>query len=99
MPKVEKLTQAEIEARLAKVPGWSLDGQKLYRELKFSSFVAAFDFMKRVATVAEELQHHPEWFNVYSTVRIHLTTHDAGGISALDFSMAQRMNELFEASK
>lgn len=85
---IEKLRDDEIQARLAAVPGWSIDQGKLYRELKFRDFVDAFAFMAKVAILAEQQNHHPEWFNVWNTVRIHLTTHDAGGISARDFDLA-----------
>ena len=83
-----KLSESEIEARLEKHPGWAVVGEKLHRELKFRDFNEAWGFMCRVALVAERMDHHPEWFNVYSTVKIDLTTHDAGGISERDFALA-----------
>jgi len=87
-----KLDADEIEARLADLAGWSVEHGKLHREYRFADFNAAFAFMTRVAMVAEQMDHHPEWFNVYSTVRVDLTTHDAGGISTLDLELAARMN-------
>lgn len=89
---ISKLNDTEIQARLSTVPGWSIDQGKLYRELKFADFVAAFGFMAKVAILAEKQDHHPEWFNVWNTVRIHLTTHDAGGISERDFQLATAIN-------
>jgi len=89
-----KLDAADVEQRLQSLPGWSLANGKLHRTYRFSDFNAAFGFMTRAALVAETLNHHPEWFNVYNTVRVDLTTHDAGGISELDFKLAARMNEL-----
>jgi len=89
-----KLSDAEIESELAKVPGWSIVEGKLHRELRFESFVQAFSFMTGVALVAEAMDHHPEWFNVYSRVTIALTTHDAGGISAKDFKLAAAVDGL-----
>jgi 4a-hydroxytetrahydrobiopterin dehydratase len=88
------LSEGEIQAALGDLPGWSLEGGKLHRELSFDDFSAAWGFMSRVALVAEQLQHHPEWFNVYSTVRIDLSTHDVGGISPFDVEFAQRVNAL-----
>ncbi len=87
-----KLTDAEIVKDLESVPGWSLEDGKLFREFNFPSFVEAFGFMASVAIIAEKQNHHPEWFNVYNKVRIHLTTHDAGGISENDFALASSIN-------
>ena len=92
MSEIKKMSEAEVRERLPSVPGWRLDDGKLYREFKFANFAAAFAFMTRVAAVAEEQAHHPEWFNVYDVVRVHLSTHDAGGISEKDFKMAAAMN-------
>ena len=86
-----KLTDSEIEAQLAGLPGWKVVAGKLHRELQFADFVAAFGFMTRCALLAEKRDHHPEWFNVYNKVVIDLTTHDAGGISAKDFDLAEAM--------
>jgi len=83
-----------IQKALAGLTGWSLLNGKLHRELKFKDFVQAFGFMSRVALVAESMNHHPEWFNVWATVRFDLSTHDAGGITELDVRLAQRINEL-----
>ena len=81
-------------AALSKLPGWKLEGGKLHREYKFVDFVAAFGFMTGAALVAQSMDHHPEWFNVWNTVRIELATHDAGGITALDVKLALSMEEL-----
>lgn len=88
------LSADEIRARLAERPRWELVDGKLHRELRFTSFVQAFSFMTSVALVAEAMNHHPDWFNVYNRVTIDLHTHDVGGISALDFTLAQRIDEL-----
>lgn len=74
--------------------GWTLQGGKLHREYKFADFVEAFGFMASVALVAERMNHHPEWFNVWSTVVVDLTTHDAGGVTAKDFALAADMDRL-----
>lgn len=90
----KKLSDAEIAASLADLEGWSRDGDKLSRELRFPDFVTAFGFMAAAALVAERMNHHPEWFNVYGTVRIHLATHDAGGITTNDLELARAMNAI-----
>jgi 4a-hydroxytetrahydrobiopterin dehydratase len=91
---IAKLSDAEVRERLAQVPEWKVDGDKLRRELKFSDFVTAFGFMTRVALLAEKADHHPEWFNVYNKVRIELTTHDAKGLSERDFALATQIDKL-----
>ena len=93
MPRPATLGAAEITSRLSALPGWSIAGGKLHRELIFPDFAQAFAFMGEVARDAEALQHHPEWCNVYNRVVIDLTTHDAGGITSLDFDLARRAEE------
>jgi 4a-hydroxytetrahydrobiopterin dehydratase len=94
MPAPVRLDDATITRELAGLEGWTRVGDKLHRALQFADFVTAFSFMAGAALVAEKLGHHPEWFNVYHTVRIDLTTHDAGGITALDVELARAMNAL-----
>jgi 4a-hydroxytetrahydrobiopterin dehydratase len=94
MARPTVLSEAEISSALADLSDWSLESGKLHREFHFPSFVEAFAFMAGVALVAEQMNHHPEWFNVYNRVVVDLTTHDAGGLSALDLTLAKRMNEL-----
>ena len=89
-----RLSEAEISERLRDLPAWSLVAGKLHREYRFADFVSAFGFMSSVALVAESMDHHPEWCNVYRDVRVDLVTHDAGGISAKDFALASRMEAL-----
>lgn len=89
---IKKMSTQEVEAGLKELPGWDLKDQKLHRELKFKNFVPAFGFMTQAAIIAEKMNHHPEWSNVYSRVNIDLTTHEAGGISQRDFELAQEMN-------
>ncbi|GGC25407.1 putative pterin-4-alpha-carbinolamine dehydratase [Novosphingobium marinum] len=88
---IARLTDAERDAALDKLSGWTLrdDGLAITRSLKFSDFNEAFGFMTRVALHAEKADHHPEWFNVYNKVEITLTTHDAGGLSMRDVAMAE----------
>jgi 4a-hydroxytetrahydrobiopterin dehydratase len=89
-----RLTDPQIEAELKTTADWSRVGDKLQRTFQFADFVTAFGFMAQVALVAERMNHHPEWFNVYRTVRVELATHDAGGITALDFELARKMSAI-----
>ena len=90
----QKLTEAEVVSRLSEVQGWELIDGKLSKTFVFDSFVNAFGFMASVALTAESMNHHPEWSNVYNRVSISLTTHDAGGISDLDFTLAKRIENI-----
>jgi 4a-hydroxytetrahydrobiopterin dehydratase len=76
------------------LPAWTLKEGKLHRELRFADFSEAFGFMTRVALSAEQLNHHPEWSNVWNRVVINLTTHDCGGLSNLDLELAERIDAL-----
>ena len=94
MAELRKLLDAETRERLNTLNAWSLDQGKLYKEYTFKDFVTAFAFMTKVAQAAEAIAHHPEWFNVYNTVKVHLSTHDVGGISERDFDLARKMDDL-----
>ncbi|GGE11902.1 putative pterin-4-alpha-carbinolamine dehydratase [Polymorphobacter glacialis] len=87
-----KLSDAEIETALAGVPGWTRNGDGIDRQYKFGDFTHAFAFMTRVALLAEKADHHPEWSNVWNKVDVRLTTHDAGGLSKKDFSLARAID-------
>jgi 4a-hydroxytetrahydrobiopterin dehydratase len=89
-----KLDADEVARRLTELAGWTGRDGTLHREYRFADFVGAFGFMASVALVAERMNHHPEWFNVWSTVRVDLATHDAGGITAKDFALAAEMDRL-----
>ena len=90
----QALTPAEIALLCEQLPSWSLQEGKLHRELRFADFSEAFGFMTRVALAAEQLNHHPEWSNVWNRVSLHLTTHDCGGLSNLDLALARRIDAL-----
>lgn len=92
MPAISMLSDADVTRELASLDGWTREGDKIGREFTFADFVTAFSFMAGVALAAEKLNHHPEWFNVYNKVRVQLTTHDAGGLSAFDFELARTMD-------
>ena len=91
---ITKLDMDEVARLLAQLPGWTVEAGKLHREYRFANFVEAFGVMTSVALVAERMNHHPEWFNVWNTVRVDLTTHDAGGITAKDFELATAMERI-----
>ena len=90
----KKLDETALREALAELPGWALEAGKLHREYRFPDFVTAFGFMSSVALVAEAMNHHPEWQNVYNRVVVDLTTHDAGGITEKDLALARRMDDL-----
>jgi 4a-hydroxytetrahydrobiopterin dehydratase len=88
------MSSEEVTSALSSLSGWSVVDGKLHREYKFADFTHAFGFMSAVATVAEKMDHHPDWFNVYNRVAINLSTHDAGGITELDFQLARKMEAI-----
>lgn len=94
MARPDRLGDTDIAARLAGLPGWNLEAGKLHKAFTFKDFVEAWSFMSAVALVAEGMGHHPEWSNVWNRVTVDLSTHDAGGLTALDFDLAARMEAL-----
>lgn len=94
MIKRTLLDDSEIGAMLMALEGWARDDANgITRTFEFKDFAAAFGFMQSVADKAEELDHHPEWFNSGPKVVVRLTTHSAGGLTALDFALAAFMDE------
>ena len=94
MSPVTALSPDVINQRLEATPEWVLKDNKLYRRLLFENFVHAFGFMTQIAIIAEKMDHHPEWANVYRTVDIYLTTHDAGGVSEKDFELLAAIEKM-----
>ncbi len=97
MNSISKLEYSQAIEHLKKLPGWHFEDQRggvIKRDFKFVDFSEAFSFMTRVALIAEKLDHHPEWSNIYNRVSIILTTHDAGGLSSLDIKMANLIDAL-----
>ena len=88
------LTPAQVETALRAVPHWSQQGQAIARTFQFKDFAAAIAFVNKVATLAEEAWHHPDIDVRYKTVTLTLTTHDAGGLTARDFSLAASIDAL-----
>ena len=94
--ELRPLSDDERQERLAETPGWAIVDDGLQRSFRFGDFGIAVGFMAASAVEAERLNHHPEWSNVYNRVEVRLTTHDAGGITDLDFRLAGRMSQLAE---
>ena len=94
MPRPTRLPADDVARRLAALPPWTLENGKLRRTYVFADFRGAFAFMTAAAGEADALDHHPEWCNVYNRVVVDLVTHDAQGITELDFELAARMERL-----
>ena len=91
-----KLAPAARTRALKRLSGWTLaeDGLSISRSYRFADFIAAFGFMSSAALIAQQMDHHPEWFNVYNRVDVVLSTHDAGGLTQLDIDLASVMDGL-----
>ena len=90
---MKALTPKLVQDKLTAHPGWRLEGMWLARDLQFEDFKSAWQFMDYVAACAEAQDHHPNWYNVYSTVQIRLTSHDANGITERDFALAESIDQ------
>ena len=90
----DKLTNPQLDEELNKLDGWKKDESpdSITKSFKFKSFSESWSFMRRIALLAEKMDHHPEWFNVYDRVDIKLSTHDVGGISQKDILMAIKID-------
>jgi 4a-hydroxytetrahydrobiopterin dehydratase len=95
MPHSRKLKNDEINDAMKQVSGWErVEGREaITKTYSFRNFIEAFGFMTRAALIAEKMDHHPEWFNVYKTVEVTLATHDVDGLSELDFKLASAMDK------
>ncbi len=89
-----RLSEEEIETRLSRLKGWGRDGRFIKKGYEFPSFKKAIEFINRVAELAEESDHHPDLYNVWRKVTLKFTTHDEGGLTERDFSMASRIEEI-----
>lgn len=87
------LSEAELTTALARLGGWEHRGNTITRDFKFADFIEAWGFMSRVALLAQAMDHHPEWSNVYNRVTIALTSHDAGGITERDLRLAESIEK------
>ncbi|MEO0506534.1 MAG: 4a-hydroxytetrahydrobiopterin dehydratase [Bacteroidota bacterium] len=93
---MEKLNDTQIEDQLKALDGWSYNTESIHKTYTFSDFKAAFSIMTRIAFECEAMNHHPNWENVYNRLTIHLNTHDAGGVTELDFELAKKIEEIVE---
>ena len=91
------LQNGEIKELLAKIPGWTIMPNYIEREFNFGDFIEAFSFMTKIALICEKYNHHPNWENVFSKVKIKLFTHDLGGITNLDQTIASEINSIFDS--
>ena len=94
----QKLSPEEIEVFLSSHPDWSLDGGRFHRSLRFEDFAEAFAFMSAVALVAERMDHHPEWSNVYNRVEIWLDSHDVQGLTSRDTRLVDAIDAIVARS-
>ena len=92
---IKKLTKTEVTQILKRLAGWKMvkGRNAITKTFKFKDFMQAFGWMTAMAIYAEKKDHHPEWFNVYNTVVVTLSTHDSGGVTKLDLEMDQEMNK------
>lgn len=93
---MRKLEGDERKAALSRLTGWTelMERDAIFKKFVFKDFNQAFGFMTRAALVAEKLDHHPEWLNVYKTVEVTLATHDAGGVTGRDIALAEAMDRI-----
>ncbi len=89
-------TPEQIKTAFSELKDWQLNANSISKEFAFKNFVQAFGFMTQVALEAEKLDHHPNWENVYNKVSITLSTHDAGGLTELDFTLAKKTDKILE---
>lgn len=98
---MKRLTDNEIDYNLTTLKGWELDDNesRITKAFTFKNFKEAFDTMTKIGLVAEEIGHHPDWYNSYNRLNIKLSTHDAGGLTMKDFELAQRIEEITTIEK
>jgi 4a-hydroxytetrahydrobiopterin dehydratase len=93
---MERLTENEIYFNLTTLKGWSFNDNRIVKDFSFKNFTAAFAAMVKIGAVAEELNHHPDWYNSYNKLNVKLTSHDVGGVTMNDFELASRIEEIIE---
>jgi 4a-hydroxytetrahydrobiopterin dehydratase len=96
---MKRLTENEIDFNLTTLKGWSLDEDRIVKNVVFKDFKEAITAMVKIGEAAEKLNHHPDWYNSYNKLNIKLGTHDVGGITMKDFELAQRIEEIINNSK
>ena len=93
---VSLIEQKQLNSFIEKNPSWIIDKKTIKKEFKFDNFIDAFGFMSKVALLAEKMDHHPDWQNIYNKVIVNLTTHDKGGITNNDIELAESIDELIK---
>ena len=96
---MQRLSDNEIDFNLTELKGWKLDDSRIVKKFVFKDFKEALAAMIKIGEEAEELNHHPDWYNSYNELSIKLSTHDAGGITMLDFKLAERIEGIINTSK
>lgn len=94
---MEKLKPEEIEKKLESLPGWDYNNGAIETSFEFRNFKEAFTVMTRIAFECEAQNHHPDWSNVYNSLQIRLNTHDAGGVTEKDFTLARTIENIIES--
>ena len=90
------LQDRELKELVFKIPGWEIKSDQIQREFNFNNFIEAFSFMTKIALICEKYNHHPNWENIYSKLIIKLNTHDLGGITNLDRTLASEINKIYD---
>lgn len=93
---MKKISESDIEKKLLRLPDWEYDDNAIHAEFEFENFKDCFSAMSRIAFECEALNHHPDWSNVYNILTISLSTHDAGGVTEKDFSLAKAIEYIVE---
>lgn len=96
---MKRLTDNEIDYNLTVLKGWSLDDNRIVKNVVFKNFKEAFAAMVKIGVAAEELNHHPDWYNSYNKLNIKLSTHSVGGITMKDFELAEKIEEIINEPK
>ena len=96
---MKRLTDNEVDYNLTTLKGWSLNDNRIVKDFSFKDFTAAFNVMCDIADVAEEIGHHPDWYNSYNKLNIKLITHAAGGLTMKDFELALSIEEIINTKK
>ena len=91
---VSLIKKDQLDNFIKKNPSWFIDNKTIKKEFRFVDFIEAFGFMSKVALLSEKMDHHPDWQNTYNKVKINLTTHDKGGITTNDITLAESIDEL-----
>jgi 4a-hydroxytetrahydrobiopterin dehydratase len=91
---MNKLSESEVKKKLSRLRGWSLDGNKIRKEFQFNDFDGSVEFLRKIAPIADALDHHPDVCIYYNRVIVELSTHDVGGLTELDFQLAEKLDGL-----